>query len=182
MDNLKKNEVKANFKLEFKDYKDFNIHHSRKHFYGAAILYFVLFIITMLFKIFSSGMDAQLLKKILIVVVPTGILLASLILLTFYFLIAFHSKKVFKSQRRLQEEQNYIINDDGISLINKSSNNNIGWENIFKVTESKNSIFIYLGNVNSMIIPKRAFNSNDDITILKDIIKRNLSAEKIKIK
>ncbi|WP_461613924.1 YcxB family protein [Clostridium sp. Marseille-QA1073] len=182
MDNLKKKEVKANFKLEFKDYKDFNIHHSKKHFYGAAILYFILFMGTILFKIFSNGMDAQLLKEILIIAIPTGILLVSLILGAFYFLIVFYSKKVFKSEMLLQEEQNYIINDDGILLISKSSNNNIGWKNIFKVTESKNSIFIYLGNIKSMIIPKRAFNSNDDIGILKDIMKRNLTAEKIKIK
>ncbi|HCQ89487.1 MULTISPECIES: YcxB family protein [unclassified Clostridium] len=182
MDNLKKKEVKANFKLEFKDYKDFNIHHSRKHFYAAGFLYFILFIGTILFKVLSNGMDTQLLKEMFIVMIPTGILLISLILLAFYFLIVFYSKKVFKSEMLLQEEQNYIINDDGILLISKSSNNNIGWKNIFKVTESKNSMFIYLGDIKSMIIPKRAFSSNDDIGILKDIIKRNLTAEKIKIK
>ncbi|GAA0121785.1 MAG: YcxB family protein [Clostridium argentinense] len=182
MENLQRREVKANFRLEFKDYKDFNIHHSKKHFYGAGILYFILFMSTMLFKIFSNDLDGDMLKNILIVMIPTGILLISLVLLAFYFLIAFHSKKVFKSQRRLQEEQNYIINDDGILLISKSSNNNIGWKNIFKITESQNSIFLYLGDIKAMIIPKRAFGGEDNVAVLKEIIKRNLEPDKVKLK
>lgn len=182
MKNLEKREVKANFKLDFKDYKDFNIHHSKKHFYGAAILYSIIFIATILYKTFIGNADSKLLKEILIIAIPTGILLVSLILLIFYFLLIFYSKKVFKSEMLLQEEQNYIISDNGISLVSKSGNNSIGWENIFKVTESKNSIFLYLGNIKAMIIPKRAIGSEDNINILKDIIKRNLSTEKIKLK
>ena len=41
MENLQRREVKANFRLEFKDYKDFNIHHSKSIFMEQV--FYILF-------------------------------------------------------------------------------------------------------------------------------------------
>ena len=70
----------------------------------------------------------------------------------------------------------YMFNDDNLSITTMKNNENIGtsqisYNNIIKVNENKNYLFLYLNRVSVLPIDKRTL-SNDDVNKIKEIINK----------
>ena len=70
----------------------------------------------------------------------------------------------------------YAFNDDNLSITTMKNNENIGtsqisYNNIIKVNENKNYLFLYLNRVSVLPIDKRTL-SNDDVNKIKEIINK----------
>lgn len=72
----------------------------------------------------------------------------------------FSSKKHYKGDKFLQEEQTVYMNNESIVLSTPSSNLKVDWKDLFIISENKNYFFLYISNFKAILIPKRYINTN----------------------
>ncbi len=141
---------KFNIKLTLGDYRIFNFFHSFGSTKKALIL---VSLIVSLYPFLIYNYLTKQDKILLVVIIVSGamFLLATLIGLTIYL----YSKKVFESDKYLQEEQSFEIDDKAIKVSSNSINSVYKWSELYKCVETKGYFFIYIANIKAIIIPKR---------------------------
>ena len=90
-------------------------------------------------------------------------------------------KKQFESNAMLKEASQISIDNLGFSQVSNSTNSKVAWNMVYRVKELKNSYNFYLSNIMYVLIPKR-FLTQDEESILRDLINNNLDAKKNKLK
>ncbi|WP_170138910.1 YcxB family protein [Oceanobacillus chungangensis] len=94
----------------------------------------------------------------------------------------FRTQKEYKSDRLIKSDLSYTINKEGINQKVRKSNNYIEWEDIYKFYEKKDMFLAYVSRNKAIILPKRYFNTYDEIVTLKNLVRERLKEKKIKIK
>jgi hypothetical protein len=56
------------------------------------------------------------------------------------------------------------------------------WDEIYKVAESKNAFYLFISKNQAATIPKNALEDENEIGILKRLVKANLDGKKISFK
>ena len=149
--------IEFNVKLELKDYTRLNIYHSKKNIIFSLLLGWIIVTIfsinyTLSFKIF-------------------GYIFFTVFYLVLYILrLKRISKKIYNSDKFMQDEIHYKINENEIIQETKSSNFKMSINDVVKVGEDKYSIYIYISKIKVILIPKRCI-SSDEQEKLKAILK-----------
>lgn len=104
----------------------------------------------------------------------SGILWIILVIFLFAMMLysnKYNARRAFKNNRRLQAEYTYIISDSNIQVKSEKHTTTLTWDDIHKITESKNSLFLWLNKKQAQIIPKRELTSDEleAIYILKKL-------------
>lgn len=81
-------------------------------------------------------------------------------------------EKAYKKQKNIHEEGELTINIDGIVYARPSETVSANWKQIRKVMEDDNALYVYMSAIRAFVIPKRYFESESDLSILKDFIKQ----------
>ncbi|OAB45130.1 YcxB family protein [Paenibacillus antarcticus] len=103
-----------------------------------------------------------------------------------WFLIKFriksHSKKTFQSDNLAQQEYTYTINELGLRFESESSNGNIKWADVKKVSETKNLYLVFISSNKSFVMPKSSISSAKERLTLKYLISLNLDSKKVQFR
>ena len=105
---------------------------------------------------------------------------AVLFLLILPLTLLFRSSKVYDSDQFLQEEQNYSVGKSGITVSAASSNAQIGWNKIHKITETPHYLYIYLARNKAFIVPKASV--GEKLEQLKARFRESVDRSRLKLK
>jgi len=158
-------EFKINISL--KDYRAFNIWHL--FLSSNPIIIFIaslLILICLPVLLFLFLKDGNLFSLIVFVM---GCLSLLFILIILPLTIIVTSKSVYKSDRFLQEEQNFKVDENQLTIDTESSSFKLNWKEIYKGVENKNYFLIYIAKIKAIIIPKVQI-SDEDREFLKQKI------------
>ncbi len=89
------------------------------------------------------------------------------------------TKEEFKVEKIMK--MNCFFSDFGITTTYKMENN-IPWNSISKVIESKNNFIIYSSENSIILIPKKCFKDTGQIAVLKNIMLERLPKKKMSLK
>ena len=77
------------------------------------------------------------------------------------------AKKQMKSNKGLQESTRYSFSEDGIDAVAASSSGHTSWSNIREAYETKNNFLLFISNNQMYTIPKRFFESGEQVNTFK---------------
>jgi hypothetical protein len=66
------------------------------------------------------------------------------------------------STKALLGDCTITISDDGIASVRKSSSSSVGWDVVDRIVENDQYGFIYLSSLSAVLIPRRAFQRDED--------------------
>jgi len=165
-------EFQKRIKLELEDFLAYNFAITKKQMI-IALVTLVLVLPVLLVILFDNISD------------PLFIYIVALIaaILGSGFLVLFSkksSKKRYYSNKIIQAEFDYTIDNTGIHQSSEYGNTSIVWSDIFKATESKTGIYLFIAKFQAFVIPKRLLSPQEEKT-LRAIITANLHAAKNKL-
>ena len=86
-----------------------------------------------------------------------------------YFFIRWRSKKVFNATT-VSREITITLSDTGIVQVSRKGENELSWENVFRVNATKNCYYVFLNKKQAFYFPKRSFKDKDDEKLFCDFI------------
>ena len=169
--------MKINVQLTLRDIKDFIISKHRKA-RGLAFSMFILFVViwpATAIIIASPDWPLYLLTGIVVAVI------ASLPIL-FPFLTAYRANiNDFKSSNLLQQFNQYEFDETGVIIHSADGTGVFRWVFIDKIVEYKKCFLIY-SQQKIMIIPRRCFNSEQQLVAFRFIVKKYLKNKKLRLR
>ena len=90
-----------------------------------------------------------------------------------------------KSKRQVEKSEvfknpvTYILNDEGIEIVQGEEKAQCGWKNILKVYSSKKNVLIYSGKRNAFVLPKEAIGEQYDTLVT--LVQKNMPKKKVKL-
>lgn len=163
-------------RLEEKDYVGFNFYHSfgglKWIFWVLGLGYFLFSGIDKIYNYFAKGMTLEtfdLFFGIFFLIIP--------VVLPLYLL--FYAKRIFQSDKFLQEDIKCVFMDTGILESTSSSDTFIDWDRIWTVKENNELIMIYIARIKAILIPKRKV---DDALVadIKKLLREKIDENKLK--
>lgn len=108
---------------------------------------------------------------------------ASIWLLVFFVFIImrtyFSVKNIFNSNKKIQEVITYTFTDEKIRTEGETFDGDFTWNSVYKVKENKEWFLIYQSAQTMNMIPKKFF-TKDEITELRNLIKKNKVKAKLR--
>lgn len=156
--------------LRFEDYKNCiikTLFKDKRYIYGLTVI--TLFIIGYCCFVFSRGYGIAVMMPL---IAPVGVLVFFIFIAPIIVSIA--AKNLFTSNKLLNEQQNYSINESGISVTTESSSKSHKWGGINKVVKLKNFFVIYTSNNldNLYILPMKDFTYPDDAILFEKLVNK----------
>lgn len=162
-------EYKLNVNITTEDFKAFNfdyIFRKNKLYVFMFVVLFIPFFLILGTEILTFKNWARFISNIL----PLIILL---ILYIFYFTVFFPKKlkKIYNSDKLMQENQELTLTETGITEKTSRSFCNYYLDDIRKVIIGKKVISIYIAAYKALVIPRHCFSSKDEGTKIEEFIK-----------
>lgn len=83
--------------------------------------------------------------------------------------------KYFDSSPIVNQERTVEFSNEGIRTTGNFSSSFVRWDGIVRATETETDFIFFIGNEKfGSYIPKRAFNSPNDLTLVQNLIRRSL--------
>ena len=103
-----------------------------------------------------------------------GVLVFGLVITLFVpFLVYNNSKKIFRTNKYLQEPVLWTITESRIKLKGLTFETEYEWSNIYQIVKLKNWTLIYKDTIVCNIIPNRSFLSTSDYEKFWELVKAN---------
>lgn len=178
MENNSQESVNVNVKMDEKDIYQYGKYSFYKR--PITILVFAINIIVLLIMlaiiILGNNFD----------VLPIFFLWVGLLLVIIFFTLPKSLKnsasRSVSSSDFKNEERQYTISNNGVSVVEEEEASITQWENIYRVVETKYNFQIYVDKIQAYLIPKRCFNGETEkINTLKSILRSNLPKDKVNI-
>ncbi|WP_433944923.1 YcxB family protein [Paenibacillus sp. SN-8-1] len=128
------------------------IHNSKR-----IVFDFVLAIALFSYGVYSLMSDSNDILDTILVVISLIFLFISVAKL---FIVP---RMAFRREPKFKEEYHLLFNDDGILFKAGGINSNITWDYYNGIKETKDFIYLYYGKRGYSIIPKRAFENNEEV-------------------
>ena len=163
-------EFKFSGRILFQDYIQFYKFIVRKSFFAQLIVFIFLLLACFIIGLYEFLSDfsikfAPILMTLLLIYIVYTII--------YLFLLKKRLKKIFYSNKTIEEECHYIVDEKSIRTISESSNSVLSEEKIFKLIFYKDSIFVFFAMNMAYIIKKRFFNTDEEYQNLVLFIKEN---------
>ncbi|GGI11510.1 YcxB family protein [Gottfriedia solisilvae] len=159
-------------KLTFDEFKKYNFYHTKRKLVYSFLV--VLIYLTVCFKFIFPQFR-------LVVLFIVCVILAILITALFRFIIYLRVRKEFKSDNLIKNEINFVADNEGIHQKVKSSNLCIEWDDIISAFENEDLFRLYISRNKAIVIPKRYFCSEDDVTTFKKLINEKLAIKQVSL-
>ncbi|NWL87193.1 hypothetical protein DMN77_06200 [Paenibacillus sp. 79R4] len=161
---------KFSFSITYKEYKSLTLAHSKNQLIFIGVFIFVVFIATTWIK--SSNFDVMLSKA------PIGIILSLVLTFFMWLLTLYKSRRAFETSGILKSEQTLTLSEDGIQMAIETNDSLIPWNEVAKVSESKDLFIIYLTKNQGVLIPRSAV----EMARIRPILRSFLDSSKLRIK
>ena len=83
------------------------------------------------------------------------------------------------SNKGLLGRQRITLQDEGLYCESPSGETKLKWEAIERIVTNEDYMFVYLGSVNAIVIPKRAFASQSDLHAFLEDVQHHASSVKV---
>lgn len=95
-------------------------------------------------------------------------------------MLAFRSKREFKSDKLIQSEITYDVTTEGVHQQVKRMSSFFEWSDFLKVQELEHMFLLYLSKNKAVVLPKRHFQTWDDINLFRDFVAAHVVSSKLK--
>lgn len=93
-------------------------------------------------------------------------ILVLLLLATMLYSNKYNARKTYQNNKKLQAEYTYPIKDNQIEVTSQNRSTTLKWNDIHNITQSNNSLFLWLNKKQAQIIPKRNLTADQQEAIL----------------
>ena len=162
-------EYTINYKLEVKDYYEFN------KWYYIKILKLLLPVIIILYLINYIFEYKNLLNfnfSGTIIHTASFIIFISILFLGLIISIKIRSKMIFKQDKILNSQVKLLIADDYIDESTEKSNLKINWTDLKKIVVRNKYIYFMISNIRGIILPVRVIDDNKIIEFIKSKVNK----------
>lgn len=90
------------------------------------------------------------------------------------------SKKQYLANPAFKELLHYTFNEEGMTVSQKDTSEQIAWENLYKAVSTPKSIVLYTSPVNASIFPKKDLGEHKAALI--EVISTHMPPKKVKIR
>lgn len=151
--------IELKVSLTEKDLEDFYAHLAKNSVGMKMVIAFALFVF--IAQSIRIVIDPQKLES--------GVIWIAFVLFLFVMMLysnKYNARRAYKNNKRLQAQYTYLIKDNEIEICSNKKSTKLNWNNIQKITQSKNSLFLWLNKKQAQIIPKRTLTADQLETIL----------------
>ena len=90
------------------------------------------------------------------------------------------SKKQYLANPAFKESLHYTFNEEGMTVSQKDTSEQIAWKNLYKAVSTPKSIVLYTSPVNASIFPKKDLGGHQAALI--EVISTHMPPKKVKIR
>lgn len=169
--------------LTAKEYKKFSSFHTSRWILWITISTYIVLFLGLIYIQYKPGdiLNFGDMAAILLISSTASVCIATLIFLYAKVVIRVKATREYKSDQLIKNELTYTFSDAGIHQKRGRSINDIDWNEIVSIKEFAPMFLIYLSRNKAMIIPKRFFESEEEIKLFKKMVNENVTQEKNKI-
>ncbi|WP_179218643.1 YcxB family protein [Saccharibacillus sp. O23] len=173
-------ELDFRIKLDKKDFVSFNMEYRRKFYLLFSLVYFLL--AAAMFLLINNDEPPTTLTFVFAVVVGAAVVGA--VQLSFLFTMRFQVGRMFSSDRLLQYEQRYVLNDSTLAVLTQVGDSRFGWDKLYRAVEYRSSIALFVGRNRALILPKRLLDAQlpNGTAEVKRLIRSCLPPKKVKFR
>jgi len=171
-------EVKVKISVSEKDYINFTFYHQRQP------MIWVPFIVFALLVLLCAGGDMMHGRKDNVVLICVIAMVSAVLVFLFGSLVAFfRAKRVWQSSTLLKTAGlvEATFSDAGLREESEASTLNLGYGNILKICETKTAFYLFVSTIQAAIIPKRCFDSTNDIQAVRELFRKNMDKKKLRL-
>lgn len=164
-------EIKLSIKIQSGDMHHFLVQQNYTHFSGwFGVLISTAAVVMLLLNYKTNSSSANILLA----------LIGALFLIIQPIQLKLSAAQKVNMIPMFKEPLEYTLNDEGIKIQQKEEEAQVTWEDVYKVVESKKSIFAYTSRNSAFIFPKAQF--KEQVEAVKDIIQEHVKEDKCKWK
>lgn len=176
--------LSINVKYTLKDLKAFSFAKARS---GFRMVGFIFCIILTIFFAYGIVLAVLTIPSVVVIFMSlTSMVVPALLIWGFYLLPAFLTysqlRTSFIKSRLLGLLQCYRFFDDRLEICSENGNFSLLWNDIYKVQELKPCFIIQSSPGKMSLIPRRCFESQEQLDLFIDIMKSRMENNKIKLK
>ena len=164
-------EIKAKISISEKDVMIYNFDYfKRSMMTGASLVFVGLF-----------GFSFLLFRRIDVVtfIMPSvGVVVG---VLTGAVCAFFGAKRTWKNNAWAGESGDCTFTDTGVNMESGSGTGRFEYGKLFRVYETPKAFYLYLMPRMALIMPKRCFDSTDDIQAVRELFRKNMDKKKLKL-
>ena len=91
------------------------------------------------------------------------------------------NKRHYDQNPMLKQKMKYVISTNTIRLTSEQLQSKYSWEEIRSTVEYKDMFLLYVTKTSALILPKRYFQTKEDISQFKALLQEKLEAKKLKL-
>ncbi|MFB9325550.1 YcxB family protein [Paenibacillus aurantiacus] len=153
-----------------------NLWHSRRSRLASLLLYFACYIGVVLYLTRDIAISDSLL-----LILGSAVALCVVIYGLTYGSLWLRSKRVYNSDRLLQQEMRYSFSEEGIAYEQPSGSGTLVWNDVFKVAENRDFMIVYMGRARTVIVPKSALDGSEEIDLLRSLLRSAMDPAKLQL-
>ncbi|BCB05222.1 YcxB family protein [Bacillus sp. KH172YL63] len=163
-----------------KEYKKFHSYHSGKLIKWVVIGTYILFFSLLTYLLYQPGdiWDYEEMASLLLVNSFLSVCLSFLFFLYGKGILFIKASREYKSDQLIKQDISYTFSGDGITQKRGRSVSYIQWKEIVSVREQPSMFLIYLSKSKAIVLPKRFFDSREELEAFKELIEGNVLAKK----
>ncbi len=156
--------IQLSFRYTEADYQEFLRHYFWKN---RSRLYLALGLLALVALVITQQGDVSSMGFWLSTLLPV-----SLILVLWWAILRFSGRRAFQMTPEMAEQRTCVIDADKIAVTGQTFLSEFKWAGVLYVAETKSLILVYTTKTNAVMLPKRAF-STDQRAAFKNLVDSN---------
>lgn len=150
--------IKVDVNATKKDYLSFHVQNMYRSLW-IYVLLMALVIILLILNIQYHGRTGQIDDSLVVMLIMACVM--------FLYVLVNNIVKVLRAAKKEEEKPvfEYTFTKGGMHCDSNGRSFDLNWKEVYKVVELKNMFLVYINKNSAFIIPKYAFNSDDDIEL-----------------
>lgn len=165
---MENEEVQFGGTLTKKEFYKLNSYVNRKRFFIAIAVYF-----TLLFLLYL------LLFRHLFISIVRAVVFTLVLWLVLMIIVPLRVRKEYSSNQLIKQEVHYDVNRNEIIQMRGKSKVYYKWEDLNSAYEYKDMFRIHISKHQALVIPKRFFESDEDILKFQSLIRISMPEQKV---
>lgn len=173
--NMNVKEIKVDVNLDESDL----IRFSQSRIYSKPGVKFVT-VIGMMVCLFSPVIIWALLRGFRLPVEAYYVLALGIFAVLLPLIIKMGVRKAIATNKFIGSTHHYCFTSNEINIQSETGTAKFGWEKINRAEEAKRDFILHVDNVQFYLLPKRFFSNEQDMEILRIILRENLEKKQLK--
>lgn len=156
--------IELSFQYTEADYQEFLRHYFWKN---RSRLYLALGVLALVALVITQRGDTTSMSFWISTLLPV-----TLILVLWWAILRFSGRRAFQMTPEMSEQRACVIDVDKIAVSGQTFLSEFKWAGVLYLVETKNLILVYNSKTNAVMLPKRAFSSNQ-LAAFKNLVDSN---------